>query len=124
MARPAPGLLWPWLVLAGAAVLLPWVLYVPAGGTFGAALAAGALVKALWPVLAGVALAWPLARWGARLPAPPEGDVIVLARRAVRACAPIAPALARAEAVLRAWPAAGLALLVVALALGLAMAAP
>jgi hypothetical protein len=52
---------------------------------------------------------------------PPEGDIIVLARHLRGVAGRIGDALARAEAALRAWPAAGLALLVLTLALGVAM---
>lgn len=60
----------------------------------------------------------------ARLPEAPEGDIIILARRALACAAPIGPALNRAEAALRAWPAAGLALLGVTLATGIFLALP
>ena len=80
------------------------------------------MLKALWPVLAGIVLFALLARLGHRLPEAPEGDVIILARRSRAVVAPIGPALKRAEAALRDWPAAGLALLGVILVLGLALA--
>jgi len=121
-ARPPLPVLLPWLALAAAALALPWMLYTPAGGAFASTLGSDAMLKALWPVLAGLALLALLARWGARLPEAPEGDIIILARRALACAAPIGPALKRAEAALRAWPAAGLALLAVTLALGLVLA--
>ncbi|WP_137124303.1 complex I subunit 5 family protein [Roseomonas sp. HF4] len=117
-ARPAPALLLPWLGMAAAALLLPWALAPGA-----APLDAGSIAKALWPVLAGAALFALLVRWGASLPVVPEGDVILLARRVLHGLAPTGPALMRAEQALRAWPVAGLALLLLALLLGLAMAA-
>lgn len=116
--RPAPGILLPWLGLAAASILLPVLCFVAVGGSFGASLRWAALAKALWPVLAGAVLFGALLRWGGRLPQVPEGDVIMLARRALRLGSPAGDALARAEATLRAWPAAGLALLAVTLALG------
>jgi formate hydrogenlyase subunit 3/multisubunit Na+/H+ antiporter MnhD subunit len=119
-ARPAPALLLPWLALAVASVLLPWLLFP---GALAAVLAPDALLKALLPVLLGAALLPALARWGARIPEPPPGDIIVLARHLRGVAARIGDALARAEAALRAWPAAGLALLVLTLALGAALAA-
>ncbi|MBP0466062.1 hypothetical protein J5Y09_19205 [Roseomonas sp. PWR1] len=109
-ARPAPSLLLPWLGLTLAALLLPWLLAADAAG--------GDWAKAMLPVAAGMAafgLAW---RLTPRLPTPPEGDVIVLARAVAARAAPIARLLPRMEATLRAWPAAGLALLAVTLTLG------
>jgi hypothetical protein len=120
-ARPAAGVLLPWLGLAAASLIVPVLCFVAVVGSFGASLRWVALTKALWPVLAGALLFGALWRWGERLPPVPEGDVIVLARRAMRLAAPVGPALARAEAALRAWPVAGLALLAVALALGAMM---
>ena len=119
-ARPAPALLLPWLALGAASVLLPWALFP---GALAAVLAPDALFKALVPVLIGAALVPALARWGERLPQPPQGDIIVLARHLRGVAGRIGDALARAEAVLRAWPAAGLALLGLTLVLGVALAA-
>ncbi len=119
-ARPMRAVLLPWLALAMASVLLPWALFP---GSLGAVLAPDALLKALLPVAVGAALLLPLARWGDRLPVPPEGDIIVLARHLRGVAGRISDALARAESALRAWPAAGLALLVLTLALGVALAA-
>jgi hypothetical protein len=119
-ARPAPTLLLPWLALAAGAVALPWALFpAPLGGV----LTSEAMLKALVPVLAGAALLPALARWGGRLPAPPEGDIVVLARPLRGVAARLGDALARAEEVLRGWPAAGLALLGVMLGLGVALMA-
>lgn len=124
-ARPPAGMVLPWLAMAAAAVILPWLLFAPAaGGTWAAVLAPTALAKASWPVLLGAVALWPLARWGDRLPAIPEGDIIHPARRVIRATAPLGAALARGEAVLRGWTVAGLALLLLTFALGLAMVAP
>jgi formate hydrogenlyase subunit 3/multisubunit Na+/H+ antiporter MnhD subunit len=117
---PPRALLLPWLALAAAAVLLPWALFP---GALAAVLEPGALLKALAPVLAGAVLVLPLVRWGARLPEPPQGDIIVLARHLRGGATRMGDTLARAEAVLRAWPAAGLALLLVTLALGVALSA-
>jgi formate hydrogenlyase subunit 3/multisubunit Na+/H+ antiporter MnhD subunit len=117
------GLRLPWLGMAGAAILLPWLLFAPLGaGALADALAASALWKALWPVLIGVACFAALHRWGGRLPVVPEGDVLVYGARMARALTPCASVLARAEAALRAWPAAGLSMLLLALAFGAAMA--
>jgi formate hydrogenlyase subunit 3/multisubunit Na+/H+ antiporter MnhD subunit len=119
--RPPRGMLLPWLALAAASVLVPWLLFP---GYWASVLTLDALTKAVLPVAAGALGLLALARWGGRLPAVPEGDVIHLARRLLRAAAPLGGLLARAEAVLRRWPAAGLALLVLTAALGLAMMGP
>ena len=74
-------------------------------------------------MLIGGALGPALGRRGERLPQPPQGDIIVLARHLRGVAGRIGDALARAEAVLRAWPAAGLALLGLTLVLGVALAA-
>lgn len=121
--RPPLPLLAPWLGMAAAALLLPWVLFGVAGGSLGAVLTTDGLLKALGPVLAGVALLGALAWAEDRVPEVPGGDIIALGRRALRLAAPLGPMLARAENALRAWPAAGLALLALVLALGIAMAA-
>jgi formate hydrogenlyase subunit 3/multisubunit Na+/H+ antiporter MnhD subunit len=120
-ARPPAGMLLPWLALAAAALLLPWLLFPAA---LGEVLTPHALAKALWPVLLGALALLALRRWGGGLPVVPGGDIIHLARRLLRAAAPLGDGLARGEALLRAWPAAGLALLLLTGALGLAMMRP
>ena len=59
-----------------------------------------------------------------RLLQPSEFSRVFTARRVIRATAPLGAALARGEAVLRGWTVAGLALLLLTFALGLAMVAP
>jgi formate hydrogenlyase subunit 3/multisubunit Na+/H+ antiporter MnhD subunit len=116
-ARPAPMLLLPWLGLATAAVFLPWALYAPLGlGDPWNALSKDP-VAALWPLLLGAALAAALARWGHRLGTVPEGDLLLLAGKAGRIGDAAGAAVGRVEAALRAWPAAGLALLAIIVAL-------
>ena len=56
------GLSWPWLVMALAPSLVPWLLYPFVGGDIADALTPGALLDALWPVLIGAALAFVLRR--------------------------------------------------------------
>ena len=123
-ARPPMGMLIPWLALAVAALVLPWMLFPAIGGDFSSVLMSDAVNKATRPVVVGLLLTLlALRRWGDRLPAVPEGDIIHLARRAMRAAAPLGALLARGEALLRGWPAAGLALLLVTFVLALAMLA-
>ena len=113
-ARAGLGLILPFAVMLAAALILPWMLY-PAAVKFW---------PALWPVLLGLVLFLALRRWGGLLPRPPEGDVLVFAEAAAsRIAPPLAERASRIEAVLRAWPSAGLALLGIAVTLGLVMLA-
>jgi hypothetical protein len=84
------GLAWPWLTMALAAVVIPWMLFLSAGiGTLADALVPAALWAALWPVLIGVLLALavpsPRALPAAGARGPPGG-----ADRARRSRAPMA----------------------------------
>ena len=114
----------PWLIMALAAVAVPWLLYpmVEREGLL-AALAPGMLWAAAWPVLAGGILAVGLWRWGDRLPRVPEGDVVVAGEAAMRGIAAWGEALDRAEGWLRGWPVASLSLLTLGIVLGAAMLA-
>lgn len=118
---PAPLPLACWLAMAALAVAVPWVLYGASATTL---LAPAELWKAVWPVLVGAAGFAALWRAGERVPEVPQGDVILLAGPIRGGMARVAVALAGVEEVFRAWPVAGLALLAVALAFGIAMAAP
>jgi hypothetical protein len=95
VAAPA-RLALPWLAMALASVLVPWLLYPTVGGHVADALTPAALLEALWPVLIGAALAPGLWLWGNRLPRVPEGNIVVA-------------------------PAAGLSLLTIAIVLTAAM---
>jgi hypothetical protein len=85
------------------------------------ALTPAALQEALWPVLIGAALALALRHWGRRLPRAPEGDIVVLEEAAFRATFTLGARLEQADAQLRQWPTASLALLAIAIILGAAM---
>jgi multicomponent Na+:H+ antiporter subunit A len=124
-ATAAPtGLVRPWLIMAFAAVTVPWALYpIAESGSLLAALAPRTLWAALWPVLIGGALAVGLWRWGHRLPRIPEGDVVVVGEAAIRATAPWGEAIERLDGYLRQWPVAGLSLLTLVIILGAAMLA-
>jgi multicomponent Na+:H+ antiporter subunit A len=120
--RPPAGLVWPWLALVLAALAGPWALYLGTGiGSVDKALGLPDLWAGLWPVLLGLLLAAGLFRWGKRLPAVPEGDVLVLARRMPALLSACGDRLERGEAVLRHWSVAGAALLGLAVLLALAM---
>lgn len=116
---PQPGLTVPFLVLATAAMTLPWALYP---GNIAEAMTGKALWGGTWPVLLGVAAAAALQRWGEALPHLPQGDVLTFAERGFTSAAgPAAIAADRVERGLRTWPSAGLAFLSLAVVLGVAM---
>jgi formate hydrogenlyase subunit 3/multisubunit Na+/H+ antiporter MnhD subunit len=125
-AREAPaaavgrGLLIPWIGLAILALLGPWLLVgVLAGGTASKIWSPSAIA----PVVAGIALSFAWRRWGDHVPAMPEGDIVVLMRRGAGPRLTAEAFIARFEKVFLAWPAAGLALLAIVLALLAAMMA-
>lgn len=123
-AAQAPGgLLLPWLLTALASIVVPWALYLGAGGySLPDALAPKVLWSALWPIAIGTLLAAALIRWGSRLPALPEGDVVVALDGAARAGAAFSRLGGRLEAMLRRWPLAALSLLGLVLTFGLLIA--
>ena len=120
--RSAPGgLLVPWLALACAAVALPWALSPTLIGVTSAdVLTPKALFEASWPVALGAALAGALRRFGP-LPAVPPGDLVILGAPLARVGRAASDALERVDARLREWPAASVALLALAVALGAAL---
>ena len=92
-----------------------WVVGNPAE-----ALEPAKLWDAVWPMLVGAGLAAGLWALGDRLPSVPAGDIVVAEEAAFRASLPIGAAFERVDRGLREWPAAGLALLIIALALAAA----
>jgi formate hydrogenlyase subunit 3/multisubunit Na+/H+ antiporter MnhD subunit len=124
VAAPPAGLDWPWLLIAFAAVAVPWALYPLAeSGTRRGAVAPDQLWTALWPVLLGGLLALGLWRAGYRVPRVPEGDIVVAGETAVRATAAWSEKIERADGWLRQWPVASLSLLTLAILLGVVMLA-
>jgi formate hydrogenlyase subunit 3/multisubunit Na+/H+ antiporter MnhD subunit len=119
-AAPA-GLVWSWLAMAMASVLVPWLMYPALGGQIANALTPATVLQALWPVLSGAALALGMWLWGHRLPRVPEGDMIVAGEAAFHASYAFGSTFERMDSRLRQWPAAGLSLLVVALILAAAL---
>jgi multicomponent Na+:H+ antiporter subunit A len=125
---PAPivatGLIPPWLISAFAALAVPWVLYLTVEKeSLHEVLAPGPLWAALWPVLIGGLLAVALWLWGDRVPRVPEGDVVVVGERAVRATVTWGEAIEQADGCLRRWPAASLSLVTFVIILGAVMLA-
>ncbi|MGB6325106.1 MAG: proton-conducting transporter membrane subunit [Methylocella sp.] len=113
----------PWLAMALASLLAPWLLYPAVGGHVADALSPAALQEVLWPVLIGAALAPGLWLWGNRLPRVAEGDIIAAWEAAFRASYAFGTKLERMDARLRQWPAAALSLLAIGVVLGAAMLA-
>jgi len=124
-ATAAPtGLTRAWLIMAFAAVAIPWILYPTAGsGTPIEALAPETLWATLWPVLLGGMLAVGLWLGAPRLPRVPAGDVVVVGEAALRATVAWGEAVERADGYLREWPVASLSLLTLVIILGVAMLA-
>ncbi len=122
-AKAPLGLALPWLAMALAAVLVPWLLYPATGSRLADAMTPAAFWDALWPILIGAMLALALRPFGDRLPRWPAGDIVVAGEAAVRASTALGPAFARADGEIRRWPAAALSLLGIAIAVGAAMLA-
>jgi formate hydrogenlyase subunit 3/multisubunit Na+/H+ antiporter MnhD subunit len=118
------GLTLPWLAMAAAALVLPWLLHpMTELGPTVAALAPGASWAALWPVALGAGLALVLRGWAERLPKIPQGDIAESIDRASRAALAGGAVYDRFDAVIRSWPAATLALLLTAIAFGVTLIA-
>jgi len=116
------------LVLALCSLLLglvPWQAYLSIPSeTSSNPLALETLSTALWPILGGGVVAILLGRWGHRLARVPVGKVVVaVVGPARRTALALGRAIERVDGTLRQWPAAGLALLVVAIMFGAAMLA-
>jgi formate hydrogenlyase subunit 3/multisubunit Na+/H+ antiporter MnhD subunit len=102
------GLLAPWLAVALAAVVLPWMLFPLLESTsWSDVLAPRPLWEALWPVLVGGLLAVGLREWVDRLPRIPEGDVLATGMSAAWVMRDLGAAMERIDNQLRQWPAAG-----------------
>jgi formate hydrogenlyase subunit 3/multisubunit Na+/H+ antiporter MnhD subunit len=122
-AEPAVGFTWPWLIMAFAAVTVPWALFPAAeSGTLLQALAPWTLWAALWPVLIGGVLAIGLWRWRHHVPRVPEGDIVVVGEAAIRKTIPWGEAIERADGFLRQWPVASLSLLILVVILAAMLA--
>jgi multicomponent Na+:H+ antiporter subunit A len=122
-ATAPAGLALPWLAMAFAALVLPWVLYaaLPIGDP-ASALTTKALWATLWPVLVGGVLLYLLARVDTKLPRIPQGDIAVVIDGALRRTSAVGIALVRVDGVLRGWPVASALLAAIAVALAAALA--
>jgi formate hydrogenlyase subunit 3/multisubunit Na+/H+ antiporter MnhD subunit len=99
--------------------LIPWgvLLPVPPGAVTNP-LSLAALTKSLWPVLGGAVVGILLGRWADPLPRFAARALVGPLRRAALG---VGGTVERADGVLRQWPLAGLALLLVAIMFGAAM---
>jgi formate hydrogenlyase subunit 3/multisubunit Na+/H+ antiporter MnhD subunit len=118
VGAPRPRL-WSWAALAAGTLLMPWLMFAAIGSP-AEALEPTKLLDAVWPMLVGAALAAGLWAAGDRLPRVPAGDIVGAEEAALHGLTPLGAAFERADRELRQWPAAGLALLIVALALAAA----
>jgi multicomponent Na+:H+ antiporter subunit D len=99
--------------------LVSWQAYLPVThGTTPTPTVLEALSSSVWPVLGGVALAILLGRWG-----DPSPRILVTIGAARRAALILSSGIERSDGVLRQWPAAGLCMLVLAIAFAAAMLA-
>ena len=105
---------WPWAAVG--ALFLPYFLF-PFIGAFPDALSLSKLWDGLWPILVGGALAFGLAQVADRIPSVPTGDTVVIGEAAFDRSLASGALFDRLDAVFRRWPAAGLALLAITLAL-------
>jgi hypothetical protein len=122
-ATAAAGLVWPWLGTAVVSLVVPWTLYLTVpSGTLPDPLSPAVLWKALWPVLLGAMLAIALWCWRG-LPRVPAGDLVVVMDGGVRAAVAWGKKLERMDSALRQWPTAGVALLILTIALAAAVLA-
>ena len=124
-ARSESGLRWPWLLMAVASLVVPWILYLMSPRySLPDALSPYALWAAMWPIIVGMVLAWMLVNWKRRLPELPAGDILVVFAAAWQRWTMGASAAAvNLDAVVRRWPQAGLVLLVLLLAFTVAIRA-
>jgi len=124
-ASASPGLTVPWLAMAAAALVLPWLLHPMTGlGPTVGAIAPKALWASLWSVALGAGLAFALRGWAERLPQIPQGDIAEVIDDAARAALAGGAGYDRFDAVIRTWPAATLALLLTSIAFGVALIFP
>jgi multicomponent Na+:H+ antiporter subunit A len=117
-AKAAAGLVVPWLTVAAGSIIMPWALYLIPRGALPDPLAPAAVWKALWPVLLGAALAIALWRWGRWLEHAPQEEIGKTEGRATKGAVACGKAVERMDGVLRSWPAAGLLLVILVIALG------
>ncbi len=124
-AEAPPALLVPWAVLSGAAVLLPFALFTPVTGLgLGGLFSLDGIIKGLWPVALGLAVAALLYQKPHKVSEIPAGDILALTQGLGPALRGLLSAAVRLDAGLRHWSSAALALVLVMVALAVAMGEP
>jgi formate hydrogenlyase subunit 3/multisubunit Na+/H+ antiporter MnhD subunit len=119
-ATPQNGLVFAWVLVAAASLILPWALFPEVTRySLSDTVSTKDLWAASWPILIGALLALALQRFS--IPSIPEGDVIVLLERLASVAARCGTALERMDFVLRRWPIASLVLLTLAIAFGVTL---
>jgi formate hydrogenlyase subunit 3/multisubunit Na+/H+ antiporter MnhD subunit len=111
---PGVGLIGPWLGVIAGSISIPTIYFFVIENQTVGKLDVYMLWETLWPVLIGALLYIATWRWGDRLPITPEGDVVVMVRPAAKLLSGACELIERPEFILRRWPVAGVALLVVA----------
>jgi formate hydrogenlyase subunit 3/multisubunit Na+/H+ antiporter MnhD subunit len=120
---PAASLIHPWLGLAVASIVVPWVLFPFASRAGYADVFSGyGIWSTLWPVVLGVLIAAVLRRWRQRLPALPVGDIVVPLQKRMYAASGYGAILDGIDRTMRSWSFASGCLLTLALALLAALA--
>jgi hypothetical protein len=92
--------------------------------SFVAALTPAELWKALWPLMLGATAGAAVWRWGERLPRVPPGDLLAGLGPLRGMAVAVGAAVESLDARLRRWPVAGVALLLIAVLLGLGVLVP
>ena len=116
--KASAGLAGFWLLMAGASIVVPWLLFSAATGASSEnALGLREAWNALCPVLAGVLVTLLLRQWSPLIPRVPEGDVLVLGFGFAKTLRRLGAAMERAEAQARQWPVAGVLLLALTMAI-------
>jgi multicomponent Na+:H+ antiporter subunit A len=118
-AKAAAGIVVPWLAVAVGSIIMPWTLYLAIpNGTLPDPLAPTAVWKALWPILLGGVLATTLWRWAGWLERALQEGILETESRTTKGAIAYGKAVERMDGVLRSWPAAGLLLVILIIALG------
>jgi formate hydrogenlyase subunit 3/multisubunit Na+/H+ antiporter MnhD subunit len=121
-AKPAAGLVVPWLVVAAGSIILPWTLFLAIpGGILPDPLAPAMVWKSLWPVLLGAVVAIALWRRPGWFQRSSRGEIVTAERRAAKAAVGWGNAVERMDRALRSWQVAGISLLILISVLGAAV---
>lgn len=114
-AKAGSALIGPWLAVIAGSFLAPTADYFWMADHSIAALGGDLFWESLWPIIVGALLAVVARRWVDRLPAIPEGDVVVFIRRLIRPAEVVGAAMERVDTILRNWPVAAAILLAIAM---------